>query len=1002
MAVDRVASPIGRPELALTNLLYGDVGAAARSVAAPYDLSPNEARSMAERWGIAGDSVWGPIVDTLTNPLVLLGAVLAHNFPIVPVKSLFNYSKKVQRAAKASYLPVWAQRLGSAHTIFRDVPEVTGALDDVGRYTTTFKKTHFESLRKLYDDYAKTAGKPFGEYEGFLAATRLGGLDELNPRAFKNLRVQTPFNIEAVKGEFDKAPALSQFVKGMRGWMDNLYDDVFVRHPDMRPEIVEALRKNGAKLNKQSLDSLARGEYDIPSDVRASLRNSPRAKELKKQLAENGMLEIGDYVSEYWPQRIPRDIKGFDDFVQGILNSTAGNKAVTGRQAVAGLDQTASPHLLKRAGRMAPDPRELAKHAHLLDETRFATFVDKIDKAGGTIAPYSLNFSTVLNGYANSMAATYGMNITGAGRRLKAARDAMRTAGDWRVGMLENELVPMAAGKMDVDRAVKAAHWMAAKHRFAEEVVQNSTITKVFDGLPGGKKLHQWVLERVTADEGPFGQASFSSGLTRWLGLGTLGGNIGSSVFNLMGGVMNTASLIGAEGAVNGAIRFMKGVPRYIDARKTGKAFEEAIEHAFPDYAKSGLVTAPQLYEVLGGPMERAYQMSQTTILGGKGAKMLDKAQEYLMAPFRATEAANTLIAFEGTMWRAAKEGIEHRDAIDVARKVVQTTQFPASVVNTPVVLLNKNPLLKQYMGFLLKQPEYLLQRSTSVGSGVQADRILGRNWGTLGRALLFSGLSYETGKSLGFDPTRGLISGGLPIPEEGDLFYPFPAVPPAVRIAGAVASDVLHGETTQTRRIAPALIPGGVAASRLAGMVSPSTASALRRQYVDYTQATPDGRYGVYGFSQEGGGPRLVGFATAGELIGKGLGVPFGNGLSQEPQAVKWLTSNQKRITEMKRQYMEAMQGNDAHTMQAIDDQFRRAYGAANGIGSLIRKSDYRSMQMRRNVGRLDRVLMGVPPELREQFGMALQSSIDPEAWRSNPQQFPVPGRSQYGVPLN
>lgn len=993
MAVDRVGSPIGRSEVGLANLLYGDVGAAARSVVAPYSLSPEEAKSVAERWGVRDSPIWGPILDTITNPLVIIGAILSHSFPVVPIKSLASYSQKVQRAAKASYLPVGMQRLGSAFTIFRDLPEVTGSLDDIGIHTKLFKEKNFIALRKLYDDYSKTTGKALGEYEGYLASIKLGGLDELNPRALRRLRVETPFNVDAVRREFDANPSLNKFVRGMRGWFDELYDDVFVRHPDMRGEVVESLRKKGARLDKKALDALSRGEYDIPADVRSSLRNSPRVKELKKQLARTGMIELGDYMEGYWPQRIPRDIKEFDRFVQDIIEGTAASRTVAGKKAVAGLDQTVSPHVLKRTGRMAPDVRELAKHPHLLDEGRYQKLVNKIEEAGGTIAPYSLNFSNVLTGYANSMAATYGMNVTGAGRRLKAARDAMRAVGDWRVGMLENELVPIAAGKMDVDKAVKAAHWMAAKHRFAEEIVQNPAVTKVFDNLPGGKKLHEWVLERVTADEGPFGRASFSSGLTRWLGLGTLGGNIGSSVTNMIGGLMNGSAIIGAEAMAHGMSRFMKGVPNYITARQAGRGFEEAIEHAFPDFAKSGLTSSPQIYDILGGSLERAYQTHQTSLLGAKGSKILDKAQELLMAPFRATEASLSIGMFEGGLWKGIKEGLPRREAIDAARRAVQMGQFPPSVVNTPVVLLNKNPLLKQYMTFLLKQPELILQTGPSAGSGVQADRILGRNWGALGRMLLFSGLSYEAGRALGFDPSKGLISGGIPSPEEGDPFYPFPFVPPAVRIAGAVASDVIQGETTSTRRIAPSLVPGGVALSRVAGLVDPNIPSWMRRQYVDYGMQTPDGRYGVFGFSKEGGPPKLVGFATTTQLVARGLGLPFGGGLQQEPAAVKWLTGNQKRIVEMKQQYLMAMQANNTWQMQQLDDQFKKAYGVQGGIGSIIKKSDWKAIEARRNVGRLDRVLKTLPPEVRPQFGMALQSAISPETWRSNPEPLSAGG---------
>ena len=974
---------LGRANIVLRHMLEANIGAATRATIAPERLSPEESKTLVQKWGLA-DSPFAPLFELATDPLFLIGLVLSFRFPVARLSQMFKIGEKVAKMRQRTLLPPQLQHLKSPYAVFDDLPEVTDALDGAGRNRISFLENTLRRIEQTYQRFTETAGRPITQRDRDIGFVLMDRLDSPHPKVMEHFRapdggkLRSPFDRAKLKAAV--TPAHKDFADDMRAIMDDTYDEIVIRHPDMREELAIAMRKHFTRTPSQQ----ALEHAPIPQGVRETLRRGTSYKTVRKKLEDENFLRPGEYVEGYAPHRLPHDMEEFERRLQELIQAARGGQRKMAKMTAPAIARQVSPHLTPRLGRMLPNPDDLRrKFPDLLDEKAVAdletVMADKLSESGALkgIAPYTVSFDDAIEGYVNSMASTFAFNMNGAGRRLIEARDKLLASGApnnvYRAAILENTLIPAVAGKQDFQRSMRSLYLAGVQDRI-RQFLETDFIKKTLGG-EGKGSLWTWMMERIGSDRGRLSAASIESNLVQLMYDAAIGGNIGMAALNAMQTLSTTIPLFGTA-AIAGLGRVLRKLPRYFELRSSGSKHMEALTEIFPDFVAAGL-GGPTAHKF--GELDRIFQVS--------GAVRLEtgwtRVRKALMLAFNSVETMNQLVAFETGMYMAGLEALPLAEARMLARRAVQETQFVPGVANTPILIqqlrgLPGGRLLSMFGQFALRFPEFLLHRGTLAGSAEMATAIGGRNLGTLGRAAMVSAAVYELGKGYGgLDLSRGLIFGALPEPREGAPFFPAPFVPPALGIAGGLVSDLFHGNLRQTRRALPLFIPGGIGITRLVSSVSPGAARLFGRRYADYSSPEPDGTYRVYQF--ENGEPMMVSRMRPAQIVGMALGLP-GAG-SDEAASVNWLLANKERIRDYKRAYLRAIEDNDYRKASAVDREFRRAYPIRDGIRALTRPRDVQMIELRRNATRIERIIRTLPAEMKPMMTQALLETIMADA---------------------
>ena len=333
---------------------------------------------------------------------------------------------------------------------------------------------------------------------------------------------------------------------------------------------------------------------------------------------------------------------------------------------------------------------------------------------------------------------------------------------------------------------------------------------------------------------------------------------------------------------------------------------------------------------------------------------------------FQGTEVWNRLSTFYGGLVNA-RRGMGEKAALGAARSLVEFTQFPAGVGQTPLMMSNVPGVLRQFTHFPLRYASYL-GGSTMLkwGEGPFAAKGDGRNWGPIGRALAASTAVYSAGKNLAdTDLSQGLLWGALPLPMSPDMpFYPIPVVPPIVSLGGSAISAMNQQSWEPMRNSWPLLVPGGVALNRARRVFPP---------FADYSRKTPDGRVPI--MSNSGS---LVGYRTPLQLVGKAMGMGTLDTV-RERDLMEYLVKQRDVIRSYRKDYLEALANNDQDTAITVQDSFVKSFPEFKRIP--FRSQDLRAVKFRRRISRLERLLDTMPKEYRAEYGRVVAHTLGIEA---------------------
>lgn len=935
--------------LAVHNLLRGDPRAAAYSFVDPNYLSPAERGEAPESggWRPAGSDPWSVALRTVTNPLLILGAVLAMKYPIGKAADLLKWTEGISKYDKfmTPFAPVVKGLRGIfGGTTFRRLIETTA--EEAHGFKTLTNNAYTEGLFA----YKKATGRTASIPVQVASAIAQHGLNDAAHPVWGMVR--GAFRTEA-KAAGMAEHEIERIVAGI-GRMD----DPGRFQSMVSPEIVGGLR-NAFKLSWEKVAAEIKGadasEITRMADALGLDIQIPKGMTEEKwvEALRGGLLAKEE--ARYFPHIHQKPNYATQQDLLNIFNQTPEEARA---RTLAGVNPV-SNRMLDLKNRMLPSADDLNTFLPgvFSKETNAALSmlnrVPEIAKDGSAVGQkyrsFSLRATNVVESYAHSMGKTYAWTVKGLGNQIRdevegpmRAQAARSGSAAMRYKLALDTYVPLAMGKPSPSEAMYALGWSNAKmaaHKFFDGPVAKKYL---------GETTASWFAKQISKPE--IQDLTFKSAGAKLAGmvyLDTLGLNPASAGLNLMQNLMTTAGVVPpqflAKGFKNAAAGATKFISHYAEG---GMTLEQAFIKAFPEYEAIGGISEIQMLTEL-----RKARVGGTGSVGDK----IETAKSALMAMFTGTERFNKLWAYHAGREWALAEKLGEVGSHGIGMEVMKMTQFPGGPLNKPAMMANWNPLLTQFTQFPLKT----LELATS-------------NPGTLGRMLIAGSLTYGAGQMAGLDLSRGLMFGALPLPEGSeadDPFFPLPIKPPIVQAAGAVASDLAMGEFNQTKRLIPMAVPGGSALARASTVMAPGLAEMLGRPYADYDNPQPDGSYPIY--STKG---TLKGFKRPLSLFADAIGWRSLTG-DPETELTTYLLKQRDRITGYRRDYIEAIANNNTTKARSINEEYQRAYP---GMGVItVKPTDIRAVHLRHDVSRMERILESLPSEARAQFGQAVSVAL-------------------------
>lgn len=980
-----------RPGQAVQSFLTGDMDATWRSMLSPESLGPAERDALLTKWGIQHDSFQGRLLDTITNPGVLLSVLLTFRFPVPTARNLFKAKAGVD--GMLAKIPV-LRSFASPRTAFNGTP-VPGILDDILFAKNEIFSEYMERrLGPAFAHYERETGKAISAADQAIVFNWLRGLHKKPLPGWEGAGILYP-NLDR-----HMTSPMRRLAGVIRETIDHTNEKVW-----LNPEYADLIRKGHEALSRsgtadETLEQLAtflgqrRGVGDMvdfmPLHVTRTeldlkrLRDATVATMNNADISKAKQYEMLEFLGRDYYSGKGAAIPNLQELM--VLGDRVDKNAylrltnMVKDRIVGGMSDTLGGRSLKRLERMSLD-EILSKGQKVVEPGEVGAFSTAL--AEHMPKQYSAKLEPVLQKYYHSVAATYAWTIKGHGstllgevQRAKALAKVDSRAA-WRAHVLENTIVPTALGKPTPRQTINAGLW--------DQRMGGIVATLDRPAVRGlvGDRFANTLKEYYQANQGSFSLRGLVMKAASYFYLSTLGLNPAAAFKNQFQSIITTGPLVGFDNAFSGQIDAWKRASKYFDARMSQKlSHSDALAKVYPEFSLAGLAGSPLTDEALGRAYDAAYRIHKTA---PNFISVADRVKRASMAMFTASETSVRLGAFHAGLRHAARDGLRGAEAIEHARRVVVRSQFLPTLADQPIVFSQggalSNPLLRQLAQFPIRTLEFTVE-------GVQD--AFGGNPARLLRQVAGSYITYEVGDVLGVNLGDALIQGAFPaftdVNEKGTILAPLPIVPPVVALTAGLASDLGSGSWESTHRNLPLLVPGGVGLARAIGfMPGPAdipqrTARWLNRKYADYDQTNPmTGRIPVYT-----GAGNLTGYYKPWELVRHVLGIPGGQ-IEQEAEMAQRLTKDATLIKDSRRRYVDALFANDARKASGIEAEYESRFGHK----LTVTQEQIEQMQQRRKMTRIEKQLSTLPREARpayeqQVFGSRLAPSISSGRYKS------------------
>lgn len=924
----------GRLALAAGNLGRLDLSAAVRSIFSPDSLSPVERKTLLDDFLPQEDGIVRRSMETITDPLFMIGMALHFKFPIAPARELFKVGKRIS-ALKKTLIP-GLSHLQPFESMFAGETRIINTLKSVARETKGFQQRHVTKLIDSLTEWEKATGRQFKKADEILLGVRLDGLEKPGNDTLRFLGMESIFSQRKVDAIF-RNKAWSNLESRWRTTYSELFD--------------EALK----------------GKGDLVKDFATAVGN--------ESIAAGDIEKLRDFL----PHLARRS-------AQSVRRSAEVAASRSGKQFIKDLERITTKHINTRHNRMAPSIDDLRSMnpdlftPGAIDDLE-GRLLNRLLKKGVEIPEYTLRATHATSSYIHSVGRFHGYTGTGNGKII--AEELQRFKNIAASGGAESANANFLARTLEgFAGAMKQKNTMEGGTLGYSYISMRNSVVRGLESLRtkvGGptmdkaiKKIQDFLID------GPTGTITRADqDLAGFFYLNTLGINPSSGFMNLLQTFSTTGPLIGASATAKGAVKAIERMSKYYKLRLNGTTANKAADIAFADAKKAGVVGEDFLEFVLRDAETALSKASVGT------ASKVQKVKNAMMFMFTESEKFNRLTAFEGGLIKATREGLKKTEAIAFATQVSEATQFFADgPLATPFMFLKAPKSIKQFMTFTTRLADFTFGTGSRAGSSVKAFKdgipfVGGRNLGTLGRMLATASVASSVGQGvLGADISNGLLFGGLPAPKETGPFSPAP-VSPLLQLIGAGLSDVASGEFDELQRSVGLLLPGGVALTRASTLFSPKVAQALGKEFVDFSQRDQNGLIPL--FSSNGS---LKGKFTEFQLIMKAAGLPFQD-ITATNELANRMRTQSRQIREIRKRYMQALLNNDSAGAERINLEYQQNFG---GLGIDVRPQDLEAARFRGEITQLERIARNVPgKENKAQMFEAIQLFIAAKASRFN-----------------
>ncbi|KKM94624.1 hypothetical protein LCGC14_1196380, partial [marine sediment metagenome] len=538
--------------------------------------------------------------------------------------------------------------------------------------------------------------------------------------------------------------------------------------------------------------------------------------------------------------------------------------------------------------------------------------------------------------------------------------------------------VPLLMGGMTGPQAAAARTWHSARLFLADKA---DTMLKARNPITGKTLIDKSERDRVIGhirDSPALSFAGVNSGLTSLFYSSALGLNMSPVAKNLMQNFVTMADvpsihrIRGVDLAARDMGRFLElKTPRVLGGQ--GLETRQAIEQASPEFARAFQDLDSLQRDVAIKGMDNAaadaFGRARGTVKSG-----IKKWQRVVMGAFGTTELWNRLHAWHSfkdygrkllpgkkffrvdfdTFETIPRRGPHLDEALNLfASAGVERAAFTGGILGRPRLLVDKPALLTQFTTFPLRL----------AALGFSDARMFARM--ALASQVAFRAVEQFTGEDIG----EGLFFGGLPLPQDRGSFGPIPIVPPGIQVLAAPFEAAATGSFDPILKSLPLGVPGGVATVRALAFGGigehgqPAIPKFLGKSHADYSNPLPDGRVPVFT-----GSGSLQGYFTKAQLLARAFGVPIGQATATaERNMTRWLLAQRDNVRGIKREYLQALYDNDGEHALQLHDRFERQYPGLGGIP--VTRTELRSIHLRKDVSRLERVLESLPADLRSEF---------------------------------
>lgn len=999
-----IPSLFDRPSVAAVNLAQGEFSAAGRALLSPGTLPPHLLRTTGQV--AAPEEEEGfvrSIVNVLGNPLFILGAMLAARFPIAGAKSLFQFKQG---------LVGWKTRLGpvmrrvsslptqlagtTLEAPFRGAKDLPGLIGSAALESGHFSEKHTKVFNAALSEFQKSMHRDLTPKESARIAAYLSGLH--TSKFGRQPGLSRPLLSSAMVK--DMSPAERKLADTWRQGFQGVWSDVWGTLSSQQQQALEQeLAKQGFKVGKELSQyfphMVQMSNADYQRMIKGMLEVSGGRRGVAGQMAATALshrasrhlrarrgwmapdLDDLKHLQEYLDPVAVRELEAKvrlrgDNIVQRIAASKDPS-----RQAYVELVRTVGTSQDVAAGltaEFAASAQSQGLRAALRDFRGALGSVDRPLESPLLLRKYSLRLVPVTERYVRSMSNQHVWTTLGYGREIRNATSRLDPLGKT---MMQDTYIPQLLGRPSFEQSIQSLEWSSQRDKWLTSLESPKGLLQ---HVPKGTR--DWLRDRLLEHRGPMTLGAASGGIARYFYTTTLGLNPSSAIRNTLQTVITTAPTIGWGHTLKGMGETRARVGTYFKLRYEQKLSpDEAFQQAFREFTAARVDPSPISEKMMKENIESIYASSITGLSGPKMKRALDMAQDKMLSMFTATERWNRLVAFYGGRSKGLADGLSRTvgptglsELDDFARAVVQRTQFPAGVGETPYMISQWPAPFRQFLHFPMRYMEFL-GASTMMGPGQ------GRNWGAVGRTLIGSTVAYEAGKALlDTDLSGGLMTGALPLPMGPEMpFYPMPIVPPALGLVGSAAMAMHEGSIEPLRRSVPLLVPGGVALNRLRRVLPPQA---------DYKNRTPDGRIPLY--TERGS---LIGYMGTGDLVRRTLG--FGGvAQAQERQLMEYLLQQRDAIRAYRRDFLQALARNDQKEAESIQQEFQQRFPGFRKI--TVKREEIDAMQFRMRVTRLERVLDTLPPEHRQQYAEMVSEALGQETRRLmnvDPELLRAPG---------